>query len=110
MCLQRTATWNGERMRRLTVSSVLPVSCQISETFFIKTLDDSPTGIRMMMLRLHSELERTDTAVFNVFEAQGIKMQYFAFRWLSLMLSQEFPLPDVLILWDALLTDDTRFV
>jgi len=76
--------------------------------FFIKTLDDSPTGIRMMMLRLHSELERTDTAVFNVFEAQGIKMQYFAFRWLSLMLSQEFPLPDVLTLWDALLTDDTR--
>ena len=59
---------------------------------------------------------------------QGIKMQYFAFRWLSLLLSQvfepllkqiqkseiilfwlqEFPLPDVLSLWDALLTDETR--
>jgi hypothetical protein len=25
------------------------------------------------------------------------------------MLSQEFPLPDVLTLWDALLTDNTRY-
>merc|ERR1719228_204181 len=32
----------------------------------------------------------------------------FAFRWLSLLLSQEFDLPDVLSLWDALLTDQTR--
>ena len=32
------------------------------------------------------------------------------FRWLSLMLSQEFSLPDVLTLWDALLTDDSRSV
>ena len=33
----------------------------------------------------------------------------FLSRWLSLMLSQEFPLPDVLSLWDALLTDDSRW-
>jgi len=76
--------------------------------FFIKTLDDSPTGIRMMMMRLESRLEMTDSAVHNVLKTQGIKMPYFAFRWLSLMLSQEFPLPDVLSLWDALLTDDSR--
>jgi len=76
--------------------------------FFIKTLDDSPTGIRMLMLKLNSRLKDTDSEVHDVLEKQGIKMQYFAFRWLSLMLSQEFPLPDVLTLWDALLTDDTR--
>eukprot|EP00088_Acartia_fossae_P024788 TRINITY_DN2566_c0_g1_i2.p1 TRINITY_DN2566_c0_g1~~TRINITY_DN2566_c0_g1_i2.p1 ORF type:complete len:385 (-),score=51.57 TRINITY_DN2566_c0_g1_i2:465-1619(-) len=76
--------------------------------FFIKTLDDSPTGIRMLMVKLDKMLESKDYTVHNILLSQGIKMPYFAFRWLSLMLSQEFSLPDVLSLWDALLTDDTR--
>jgi len=76
--------------------------------FFIKTLDDSSTGIQAMMTRLNTRLESIDMAVANQLHQQGIKMQYFAFRWLSLMLSQEFSLPDVLTLWDALLTDDSR--
>jgi hypothetical protein len=76
--------------------------------FFIKTLDDSPTGIREMMLRLDSRLHVSDPPVHALLDAQGIKMQYFAFRWISLMLSQEFPLPEVLTIWDALLTDDSR--
>merc|ERR1712042_53601 len=76
--------------------------------FFIKTLDDSATGIQSMMMRLNNRLNEVDQAVATVLQDQGIKMQYFAFRWLSLLLSQEFSLPDVLRLWDALLTDDTR--
>merc|ERR1712013_174024 len=76
--------------------------------FFIKTLDDSATGIQSMMIRLNNRLREVDQAVATVLQDQGIKMQYFAFRWLSLLLSQEFSLPDVLRLWDALLTDDTR--
>jgi len=76
--------------------------------FFIKTLDDSSTGIQAMMVRLNNRLKEVDQAVSSKLQDQGIKMQYFAFRWLSLLLSQEFALPDVLSLWDALLTDDTR--
>ena len=29
-------------------------------------------------------------------------------RWLTLMLSQEFPLPEVLRIWDSLLADESR--
>jgi len=76
--------------------------------FFIKTLDDSATGIQSMMIRLNNRLNEIDNAVATVLGNQGIKMQYFAFRWLTLLLSQEFALPDVLRLWDALLTDETR--
>jgi len=75
---------------------------------FIKTLDDSATGIQSLMTRLSKRLGEVDEVVARVLHDQGIKMQYFAFRWLSLLLSQEFPLPDVLRLWDALLTDDSR--
>merc|ERR1719410_353808 len=76
--------------------------------FFIKTLDDSSTGIQAMMVRLNNRIEQVDSDIANQLHQQGIKMQYFAFRWLSLMLSQEFSLPDVLTLWDALLTDESR--
>jgi len=76
--------------------------------FFIKTLDDSATGIQAMMIRLNNRLSEVDQAVATVLQDQGIRMQYFAFRWLTLLLSQEFSLPDVLRLWDALLTDHTR--
>ena len=76
--------------------------------FFIKTLDDSSTGIQSLMVRLQNRIHDIDSAVAMQLDQQGIKMQYFAFRWLSLMLSQEFSLPDVLTLWDALLTDDSR--
>jgi len=76
--------------------------------FFIKTLDHTATGIRAVMDRLSARLHQLDPQTANRIEEQGIKMQYFAFRWLSLLLSQEFALPDVLSLWDALLTDASR--
>jgi len=76
--------------------------------FFIKTLDDSSTGIQSLMIKLNIRIHEVDLMVGKQLDNQGIKMQYFAFRWLSLMLSQEFSLPDVLTLWDALLTDDSR--
>merc|ERR1719150_1212182 len=76
--------------------------------FFIKTLDDSASGIQAMMVRLRTRISEVDPEVEKQLARQGIKMQYFAFRWLSLMLSQEFSLPDVLTLWDALLTDESR--
>lgn len=42
-------------------------------------------------------------------EEQNIKPQYFTFRWLTLLLSQEFLLPDVIRIWDTLFSDKERF-
>lgn len=42
-------------------------------------------------------------------QEQNIKPQFFAFRWLMLLLSQEFLLPDVIRIWDSLFADDNRF-
>lgn len=77
--------------------------------FFIKTLDESDNGIRGMMNKLSGLLEQRDKHVFNRFKEQGIVPQYYSFRWLTLLLSQEFPLPDVLRLWDSILSDENRF-
>lgn len=62
-----------------------------------------------MMARLSKMLEVKDVAVFNRLKDQGIFPQYYSFRWLTLILSQEFPLPDVLRLWDSILSDENRF-
>jgi TBC1 domain family member 13 len=77
--------------------------------FFIKSLDESENGIHGMMNKLSRLLEAKDVHVHNRLKDQGIFPQYYSFRWLTLMLSQEFPLPDVLRLWDSILADESRF-
>lgn len=76
---------------------------------FIKTLDDSQCGIGNLMLQLMTMLKKKDVTLWLKLEEQDLKPQFFAFRWLTLLLSQEFPLPDVLRIWDSLFADEKRF-
>ena len=76
---------------------------------FIKNLDESEKGINGLMSRFMDKIRNTDPKVYErLIVEQDIKPQYFSFRWLTLMLSQEFPLPDVLRIWDSLLSDETH--
>lgn len=77
--------------------------------FFIKTLDETDHGINTMMSMLMSRLKDFDLDVFHLFQLQDLKPQYYSFRWITLLLSQEFPLPDVLRIWDTLFSDPDRF-
>lgn len=77
--------------------------------FFIKSLDDSATGIGAMMTKLMEMLKSQNYQLWLRFEEQEIKPQYYSFRWITLLLSQEFPLPDLIRVWDSLLSDDYRF-
>lgn len=61
--------------------------------FFIKTLDESATGIGSMMKRLMNLLQEHDFNLWQRLQMQDIKPQYYSFRWITLLLSQEFPLP-----------------
>ena len=54
-------------------------------------------------------LKEVDELLWKRLEELEIKPQYYSFRWLTLMLSQEFALPEVLRLWDALFSDTQRF-
>ena len=60
---------------------------------FIKSLDNSSDGINAKMQRLMAMLTQSDPPVSRVFERQSLKPEFFGFRWLTLLLSQEFPLP-----------------
>ena len=61
------------------------------------------------MKRLYNLIKLRDLPVYNILEKQNLKPEFFAFRWLTLLLSQEFQLPDVIALWDALFADTKTF-
>jgi len=47
----------------------------------------------MLMRKLDACLKANDVTVWLKLQQQDIKPQYYAFRWLTLLLSQEFDLP-----------------
>ncbi|CAB1318932.1 unnamed protein product [Coregonus sp. 'balchen'] len=72
-------------------------------------LDDSQCGITYKMESVYSMLKEKDMELYIKLQEQNIKPQYFTFRWLTLLLSQEFLLPDVIRIWDTLFSDQDRF-
>lgn len=76
---------------------------------FCKTLDGSEHGVRGTMERLGAMLKEKDIKLWKVLDSQEINPQFYGFRWTTLLLSQEFVLPDVLRLWDSFFADPERF-
>jgi len=77
---------------------------------FIKKLDNSTVGIESTMQRMMNVLDKIDTKLYKyLFDELQLLPQFYAFRWLSLLLSQEFMMPDVISLWDSLFADEHRF-
>ncbi|XP_039763274.1 TBC1 domain family member 13 [Pararge aegeria] len=77
--------------------------------FFIRTLDETESGINYMMTKLCECLKKNDRDISERLERQELRPQYYSFRWLTLLLSQEFSLPDVERIWDSLFADSHRF-
>ncbi|CAF4537568.1 unnamed protein product [Rotaria sp. Silwood2] len=72
---------------------------------FMKVYDNSEFGIRVRMQKYLNLLKETANDIYDLFEEQNLKPEFYAFRWLTLLLSQEFHLPDVLRIWDSLFAD-----
>ena len=49
--------------------------------FFIKSLDEAESGINALMGKLMSKVGRLDPGVKEVLDKQGIRPQYFSFRY-----------------------------
>eukprot|EP00040_Diaphanoeca_grandis_P027135 m.153757 g.153757 ORF g.153757 m.153757 type:complete len:418 (+) comp30846_c3_seq1:220-1473(+) len=69
---------------------------------FVKSLDNSDMGINAVLRQFERTMKEYDEAVYNSLEEKQIKPMFYSFRWLTCLLSQEFPLPDVIRLWDSL--------
>ncbi|PAA89373.1 hypothetical protein BOX15_Mlig023491g1 [Macrostomum lignano] len=76
---------------------------------FIKELDSSQSGIQGRMRQFQARLRLLDLPLHSRLTQLGLKSEFYAFRYLTLLLSQEFRLPDLLRVWDSLLADPQRF-
>ncbi|KAI8388780.1 rab-GTPase-TBC domain-containing protein [Radiomyces spectabilis] len=73
---------------------------------FVRSLDhDASTGINASMLRMSQRLAWYDRSLWRELQRKDIKEQFYAFRWITVLCSQEWDLPDVIRLWDSLLAD-----
>jgi len=79
------------------------------QDIFIRSKDNTPTGIQTKIKNLNFILKLLDKEIYDHFKEEKIELQYFAFRWYTLFLTQEFEMPDILRIWDSILADDDKF-
>ncbi|XP_004239858.1 uncharacterized protein [Solanum lycopersicum] len=73
---------------------------------FCQQLDNSVVGIRSTITRLSQLLKEHDEELWRHLEVTtNVNPQFYAFRWITLLLTQEFNFPDCLLVWDTLLSD-----
>ncbi|KAI5054886.1 hypothetical protein GOP47_0030031 [Adiantum capillus-veneris] len=71
---------------------------------FVQQLDNSAVGIRSTISSLNELLKRNDEELWRHLEfTSKVNPQFYSFRWITLLLTQEFTFPDSLRLWDSLL-------
>lgn len=68
-------------------------------------MDDSEAGIQAALSKFSTSLRHFDNQLALSLDEIGLKPHMYAFRWIATLLTQEFAFPDVVRLWDALLSD-----
>ncbi|CAI0380227.1 unnamed protein product [Linum tenue] len=73
---------------------------------FCQQLDNSVVGIRSTITKLSQLLKEHDEELWRHLEiTTKVNPQFYAFRWITLLLTQEFNFADSLHIWDTLLSD-----
>jgi hypothetical protein len=77
---------------------------------FLKDLDSTDKGIQYHMTLFSNLLLDIDRELWIYLDEKQLSPPYYCFRWITLLLSQEFDLPNVLRLWDSIFSipDENR--
>lgn len=75
---------------------------------FIREKDNQLSGIQARIKKVNDMLKDVDRDIYNHFQNLGIEIQFFMFRWYALLFTQEYELPDVLRLWDSILSFNNK--
>ncbi|KAG0341323.1 hypothetical protein BG004_006066 [Podila humilis] len=73
---------------------------------FVRSLDrDRTSGIGSTIARMNLRLRQFDEYLWQNLEEKGIAPEYYSFRWLTVLCTQEFEVPDVWRIWDSIFAD-----
>lgn len=75
---------------------------------FVKTMDNEEGGMMGRIDKFSALLKEKDEEVWKHLEELNVAPVYYTVPWLTLMLTQELDMADVLRLWDSLLSDLAR--
>ena len=77
---------------------------------FVKNLDETSVGINAKLVNFEMLLSRIDPDLYEYLRELAISPHFYGLRWMTLLLTQDFSMNDVLRLWDSLLADSKRFL
>jgi hypothetical protein len=72
---------------------------------FCSNLDESSIGMYARLGVIQSLLKKLDPEVSTHLSKIGVKFDFFALRWIMLLFAQEFDIPAIQVLWDAIFSD-----
>lgn len=76
---------------------------------FLRSLDLEPEGLMGKIAFFRSLLSRFAPELCTHLQCIQVEPHYYALKWITLLLAQDFDLPDTLRLWDSCLSDPQRF-
>jgi hypothetical protein len=79
------------------------------KVLFDKNEDKKDDGINGKVNRLKNMLKVIDKQLYEHLDNSGFDFSVLAFRWISLMFSQDFFMIDLLRIWDFLLSSDNKY-
>ncbi|KAJ6234608.1 tbc1 domain family member 13-like [Anaeramoeba flamelloides] len=105
------ATDESEQKKHVEPDSFFCFNNIMSEisNFFCMGIDNTSEGINASMTKIDLTLKKIDYGLWKYLRKLQILPHYYCFRWVSLLFSQEFTMPDLVRLWDTLLSDPNRF-
>ena len=76
---------------------------------FCSKLDHTALGITAKVTMMEQLIRKKDPEVGRLLARLKVSPTFYGFRWITLLMTQEWDLPDVIRLWDTLLSDPRRF-
>jgi hypothetical protein len=76
---------------------------------FVKTMDKSDDGVEGKLKQLHDLITKHDAQIGEKLDEMTIKPHFYGMKWILLLLTQEFSMPEILRLWDTIFSDAFRF-
>lgn len=77
--------------------------------YFVERMDDKYGGIAQKLNRVIDIVKEFDIDLYNNMKGKKLTENIFHFRWIMLSFAQEYPVDDVIWLWDKFLADSTRY-
>ena len=76
---------------------------------FLRDLDNEESGMQGKCKAIEQIIKVVEPEIYERLMSEKIETQYYALRWVMLLLCQDFEMPNCIRLWDTLFADDSRF-